>query len=228
MSITRNGQDVPSQGWRASVASSLSVYLVTDRRLCAQRGVVTTVETAVSGGVTMVQLRDPSATGRELYELAACLVQHLAGSGIPLVVDDRADVALAVGAAGAHLGQADVPVPAIRAMVGPDLIIGLSVTRPGQVDEVLSWPPGTVDYLGVGPVYPTSTKTDAATPMGTEGLRAVVMASSVPCVAIGGIDLARAPEVMAAGASGVAVASAICAAGDPARAARQFRRAVGR
>jgi thiamine-phosphate pyrophosphorylase len=176
----------------------------------------------------MVQVRDPAATDRELYELVGALVVQLHGSGVPLVVDDRADIALAAGADGVHVGQSDIPARAVRAMGGTGLLIGMTVSRPDQLDEVQAWPAGTVDYLGVGPVYATTTKATESAPIGTDGLRAVVAASPVPCVAIGGIDAEVVSAVMATGVGGVAVVSAICAASDPTAAARRLRQAVGR
>jgi thiamine-phosphate pyrophosphorylase len=186
------------------------------------------VDAAISGGASAVQVRDPDATGRELHELVAWLAQHLAGSGVPLIVNDRADVALSAGADGVHLGQFDLPVPAVRAMAGPNFVIGLSVTSIDQLDEVKAWSVGTVDYIGAGPVFQTLTKPDAAPPMGTDGLRAIASASPVPCVAIGGITEADVEAVMATGVSGIAVVSAICAADDPERTARRICEAMSR
>lgn len=206
---------------------ALRLVMVTDPELCRRRGVVATAAAAVAGGATMVQLRDPHAPGRTLYELAAALLDALDGTGVPLVVNDRPDVALAVGAAGVHLGQADLPVPPVRALAGPAFLIGLSVSRPDELAEVRTWPAGTVDYLGVGPVHPTGTKPDAAAPLGLGGLRAVADASPVPCVAIGGIDEERAAAALSHGAVGVAVVSAICAADDPEAAARRLRHRLG-
>lgn len=223
---TRLGTGLATGLWRTEVARALRLVLVTDRTLCRRHGVVDTVTAAVSGGATMVQLRDPEAGGRELYELATALLRALDGTGVPLVVNDRPDVALAAGAAGVHVGQSDLPAPVVRALVGPDLCIGLSVTRPHQATEVERWTPGTVDYLGVGPVRATTTKADAAEPLGLDGLRAVVSVSPVPCVAIGGITAEDAGPIVASGAAGVAVVSAICGTADPAAAARRFRQVL--
>lgn len=201
---------------------ALDCYLVTDRAQCAARGLGATVEAAVQGGATAVQLRDPAATGRELCELAAALVARLAGTGVPLLVDDRLDVALAAGADGVHLGQSDVPAPDARRLAGPGFLIGWSVHDERELDEVRRWPAGTVDYLGIGPVFPTRTKADAKEPLGVDGLRALVATSPLPCVAIGGISLQRAAEVWATGVAGLAVVSAVCSADDPADAARRL------
>lgn len=206
---------------RADIARLLRVYLVTDRRNYGDRPVRDTVAAAVQGGATVVQLRDPDATGAELFRLGEELRDLLAGTGVPLIVDDRLDVALAVGADGVHLGQTDLPVEAARTVAGPELIIGLSTTNPAQVREAISLPKGTVDYLGVGPIWATTTKADAKPPIGIAGLAASMAAADgiLPCVAIGGITLDNAHEVAATGA-GAAVVSAICGASD-ARAATE-------
>lgn len=207
----------------------LRLYLVTDSELCAGRGVGATVAAAVEGGVTAVQVRDPRATARALFDLSRDLVAMLSGTGVAVVVNDRLDVALAAGAAGAHLGQSDLPPVEARRIAGPAAVIGWSVTNLAQARAAAALPPGTLDYLGVGPVYATSTKPDAAAPLGPElmaGLVEVAADSGLACVAIGGIDRARAAAVMARGAVGVAVISAICGAADPGAAARALRREV--
>jgi len=213
---------------RADLAARLRVYLVTDRRNHGGRTVADTVAAAVEGGATIVQLRDPDATGLDLFRLGEELRDLLAGTGVPLVIDDRLDVALAVGADGVHLGQTDLPVRSARAVAGPDLLIGLSTTNPAQVRQALSLPKGTVDYLGVGPIWATTTKADAKPPIGVEGLAASMAAAAgvLPCVAIGGITLANAHEVAATGA-GAAVVSAICGASDARAATETLARIMG-
>ena len=205
----------------------LRVYLVTDTRLCGKRGVLATVAAALAGGVTAVQVRDPQASGRQLYELAMSVRNRLAGTGVPLIVDDRLDVALAVGANGVHLGQGDLPPPAARAVAGPDLVIGWSVTDLAQVADAHRFPAGTVDYLGVGPVYGTATKPDAGPAIGLIGLQSICAVAAMPCVAIGGIDDTNAAAVTTYGAAGLAVVSAICTAADPGAAALRIRQAAG-
>ena len=197
----------------------LSVYLITDRDLCGRRGVAETVRQAIAGGATMVQLRDPLAKAGILVEEARALATILRSSNIPFIVNDRVDIALAAGADGVHLGQSDMAVADARRLLGPEPILGLSIT--GAADLAASDLNG-VDYLGVGPVYPTATKSDAAPAMGLEGLRAIRAQTTLPIVAIGGIGLANAGDVTAAGADGVAVVSAICAAPDPEAAARDL------
>ncbi|WP_375490717.1 thiamine phosphate synthase [uncultured Jatrophihabitans sp.] len=203
-------------------AFDLSVYVVTDTEMCGRRGVVATVRAAVAGGASMVQLRDPSATDDDLIRLGRELCAELAGTDVPLLVNDRVDLVAAIGAAGAHVGQGDTSPSEARAVLGRDALLGLSVQ---SVEHVRAAAGADVDYLGVGPVWTQATKTDAAVPCGPAGLRAIVRASPWPCVAIGGIDETRAAAVRATGASGVAVVSAVCAARDP-RAATAALRAV--
>jgi thiamine-phosphate pyrophosphorylase len=202
----------------------LTLYLVTDPRQVAARGLAATVEAAVAGGVTLVQLRDPDAHGRDLVEQARALKALLQPRGIPLIVNDRVDVAHAAGADGVHLGQDDLSTQAARAILGPDAIVGLSVGTPAEFGASdLSG----VDYLGVGPVRATGTKADAGAAIGPEGVTAVRALTTLPIVGIGGIDAAIAGAVIGAGADGVAVVSAICGAADPKAAAEALRRAIG-
>ncbi|MGI8750822.1 MAG: thiamine phosphate synthase [Acidimicrobiales bacterium] len=208
----------------------LRLYLVTDASLAAPRSLADTVRAAVGhggrDGVTAVQLRDPAAGGRQLYLAAVAMLDLLASTGVALIVNDRLDVALAAGAQGTHLGQGDLPPDRARALAGPDHVLGFSAANAAQMAPLGEWPAGTVDYLGVGPVRATATKTDAGAPIGMEGLAAACRLTSLPCVAIGGIDASNAAAAIRAGAVGVAVVSAICAAADPARAAADLRACV--
>ncbi len=203
----------------------LSVYLVTDQALSGARGVVETVRQAIAAGATMVQLRDPAAKTRALVEEARALGRLLRPAGIPFIVNDRVDVALAAGADGAHLGQSDMSVSDARALIGPGPLLGLSIT---SIADLGASDLTQVDYLGVGPVFATATKADAAPAMGLAGLAAVRAACDLPIVAIGGISADNATAVIAAGADGVAVVSAICAAPDAADATRRFADIVAR
>ena len=196
----------------------LDLYLVTDTALCGPRGVVETVRRALPGGVSAVQVREPAATTRELCALSRALLEVLAGTGVPLLVNDRLDVALAVGAQGVHLGQSDLPAEDAH-RIAPDLLLGLSVSTAAQVALAPDW----LDYLGVGPVQATATKPEAAAALGLAGAAALVAAARVPCVAIGGIGPANAAAVRATGVAGLAVVSAVCAADDPAAAATALR-----
>lgn len=205
----------------------LTLYLVTDPRLVAERGLLATVDAAVKGGVTLVQLRDPDAHGRALVEQARALKALLAPLRIPLIVNDRVDVAVAADADGVHLGQDDMSPADARALLGPERIFGLSVGNPAEFAASSSGIDiGAVDYLGVGPVKATGTKKDAGAAIGAAGVAAVRALTRLPIVGIGGIDGALAGEVIRAGADGVAVVSAICAAPDPEHAARALLSAV--
>jgi thiamine-phosphate pyrophosphorylase len=202
---------------------NLSVYFVTDPVLCAHRGVVETAVLAARGGATLVQLRDPDAKGRALVEATRVLVAALAPFGVPVIVNDRPDVALAAGAAGVHLGQDDLPAEAARAILGPDAIIAMSA---GSEAELAAVPWDVVDHVGIGPVFATATKGDAGAALGPDGLARLVRLARRPAVAIGGLNAARAPACIAAGAAGVAVVSAIASAADPEAAARDLRAIV--
>ena len=203
----------------------LSVYLVTARRLCASRGVLETVRLAVAGGVTIVQLRDPEAEARALVEEARALVALLRPLGIPLIVNDRADVAVAADADGVHVGQGDLAPRDVRAIIGPDRLLGLSVGTPDELAASAA-DLSVVDYVGVGPVRSTSTKSDAGRAIGLAGLADLRRRINLPIVGIGGVGPDIAADIIGAGADGVAVVSAICAAPDPAEAARDLAMAV--
>ncbi len=195
------------------------LYLVTDRRLMGGRRIEDVVAAAVRGGVTVVQLREKDCPAREFIELGRALKRLLAPLGVPLLINDRVDVALACSADGVHLGQSDMEYADARRILGPDAIIGISVETPAQK-------PAEADYLGAGPVFSTPTKPDAAPPWGLEALAAYCRESPHVVVAIGGITLANARSVIEAGAGGIAVVSAICAAPDPEAAARALREAI--
>jgi len=196
----------------------LSLYLVTDPRLTGGKDFFETVEAAVKGGASLVQLRDPDAGTRELVGIARRLKALLEPHGVPLIVNDRIDVALAAGAEGVHIGQSDMDGEDARRLVGPNLILGISV---GSAAEHAASRQALLvaDYIGVGPVYATGTKPDAGEAIGTAGLSAVASAIDLPAVAIGGIAAGNAGACIAAGADGVAVVSAIMAAPDPQAAA---------
>ncbi|WP_139979527.1 thiamine phosphate synthase [Nocardioides litoris] len=200
-----------------------TLYVVTDTAQCGGPDrVVATVAAAVAGGATAVQLRDPGSTTRDLVALAEALLAVTRPAGVPLVVNDRVDVALAVGADGAHVGQSDLDPVRARRLLGPEAHLGLSVSTPAQARAAAALPPGTVDLLGVGPLRATSTKPDAAPPFGPAGLAALCAASTLPCVVIGGVTAADAAPARAAGAAGLAVVSAVCGAASPADAAAEL------
>jgi thiamine-phosphate pyrophosphorylase len=199
-----------------------TLYLVTDRRLAGTRPLPDLVAAAVRGGVTAVQLREKHCATREFVELARALKSVLAPAGIPLIVNDRADVALAAGADGVHVGQSDMPCRDVRHLLGPSAVIGLSVENLAQAEAA----PPEADYLGVSPVFSTPTKTDTAPAWGLAGLSALRRISHLQLVAIGGIHQDNAASVIACGADGIAVVSAICSAADPELAARALRREI--
>ncbi len=196
------------------------LMLVTGRTLSRGRPFEDMVAAAVRGGVTAVQLREKASPTREFLALARRLKGRLDAAGVPLLINDRADIALAVGAAGAHFGQDDLPFPDARRLLGPGAVIGVSIETPGQAAEAEGW---DVAYLGVSPVFATPTKTDAKSPWGLDGLRRLRTLSRHRLVAIGGINAANAAQVLEAGADGLAVVSAICSADDPEAAARALR-----
>ena len=187
----------------------LKLYLVTDRELSLGRSLEEVVSEAVRGGVTVVQLREKDASTGEFIELARRLMTLLKPLRIPLIINDRVDVALAVDADGVHIGQSDMSYEDARRLLGPDKIIGLSVESFEDIEAANAL---DVDYIGISPVYGTPTKTDTAEPFGLEGLRKAVEMSVHPTVAIGGMNASTIGEVMAAGTDGVAVVTAICSA----------------
>lgn len=195
---------------------SLKLYLVTDRKIAGERNLEEIVSEAVKGGVTMVQLREKDISTREFIELATRLRKKLQQAGIPLIINDRVDVALAVDADGVHIGQSDMPYETARRILGPDKIIGLSVE---SLDDVRTANGLDVDYLGISPVYPTPTKADTAPAFLQEGLREAVAISKHPCVGIGGMNKDTAAETIRNGAAGIAVVSAIIGADNPRKAA---------
>lgn len=175
----------------------------------------------------MVQVREKEAPARELLQLLMAVAESV-GDRVPVLVDDRVDIFLAARAAGAqvagvHIGQSDLPVELARTLVGPEAIIGLSAATDNEIRAVHRLPEGTVDYLGVGAIHATATKADHPEPMGIDGFGTLITASSLPCVAIGGISSADVRPLRDAGAAGVAVVSAVCAADDPRAAAQKLK-----
>ena len=201
----------------------LKLYLVTDRELSLGRSLEEVVSEAVKGGVTVVQLREKDASTGEFIELARRLMKLLKPLRIPLIINDRVDVALAVDADGVHIGQSDMSYEDARRLLGPDKIIGLSVENFKDIEASNAL---DVDYIGISPVYGTPTKTDTAEPFGLEGLRKAVQMSAHPTVAIGGMNASTIAEVMAAGTDGVAVVSAICSAENIRKATSDLRAIV--
>lgn len=198
----------------------LSLYLVTDRSLALERSLEYVVEEAVQGGVTMVQLREKDCTTKQFYELAMNLKKVLKPYHVPLIINDRVDIALACDAEGVHIGQSDMPYAIARKLLGKEKIIGLSVEN---LQDAIDANAFDIDYIGISPVFNTTTKTDTATALGLEGIRNITHISRHPAVGIGGIHASNAREVIAAGAVGISVVSAIMSAINSKDAASQLR-----
>ena len=201
-------------------------YLVTQESLSAGRTTPEIVEAAIEGGIDAVQLREKDTSARERYELGQTLRELTAGADVPLLVNDRVDIAQAIDADGVHLGDSDLPIEAARDILGPDAIIGRSASTVAAAKEAQE---AGADYLGVGAVYATGSKDDIDDEeyeIGTDRIRKIANAVSIPIVGIGGITADNAGEVAAAGADGVAVISAITAADDPAAATTALGEAV--
>lgn len=202
-----------------------SLYLVTDRSLSLGRSTVDIVRAAIRGGVTCVQLREKQCATREFIEEARairCLLDALE-TRIPLIINDRIDVALAIGADGVHLGQTDMHISDARRLAGSSLFIGISAES--VMDAVRAESEGA-DYIGISPIFATSTKKDAAPPLGLAGVRAIREAVSLPLVGIGGVKADNAAAIIRAGADGVAVVSAIVSAPCPASAATALKQRI--
>jgi len=196
------------------------LYLVTDEKLCLGRPVAEVVEQAVSGGVTAVQLREKYLSTKEYVKRAFQLKKILSTFHVPLIINDRIDVALAIKADGIHVGQNDMPYENFRKIIPRKMIKGLSVETPEQAAEAENF---ELDYLSVSPVWMTATKTELDHEWGIEGLRQLSTKTKHQLVAIGGINKSNAEEVLKAGAKGIAVVSAICSAPDPRAAAQELK-----
>src|SRR6266568_1577938 len=202
-----------------ALVDSLRLMVLTDAALLKGRDVVDVCRRAVSGGATMIQARLKGAPARELAALARVLVSALP---VPVLVNDRVDVALATGAAGAHLGQDDPPLEALGPAVPPGFLLGISVGSALEAERVRAWP---ADYWSVGPCFATGNKPDAGAALGPAGFAALALLApeGPPVIGIGGITAANAGAIIRAGAVGVAVIGAVLSAGDPESAARELR-----
>jgi thiamine-phosphate pyrophosphorylase len=207
----------------------LSIYLVTDTAIAAAAGhpVLSVVREAVAGGVTVVQLREKHASAREFLDLV-CSVSDEVGESVTVLVNDRVDVYLAARRLGArvggvHLGQSDLPPALARELIGPDAVLGLSASTHEQLLEAEN-DPGAIDYVGIGALHATTTKTDAPRPLGLDAFAALAASTRLPAVAIGGIGLADIAPLRRAGAAGAAVVSALCSAPNPRETARALAR----
>ncbi len=208
---------------KAELAKRLRVYVLTDGRAARGRSLVELVAAALEGGATAVQLREKSLNALDQVALGRELRRLTNEAGALFIVNDRADVACVLDADGVHLGQDDLPVAAARKILGPEAIIGGSA---GNLAELAKSLAAGVDYLGVGPMYPTGSKADAGPAIGPSGLAEIRQCTDLPIVGIGAIDADNVGPVIAAGADGAAVISAVIGADDPKAAAKRLRQAV--
>ncbi len=204
------------------LSSRLRLYVIPDPVVGRGRDLTEQARLALAGGATALQLRLKNASSRECYDMARRIGTLCREARALFIVNDRLDIALAAGADGVHLGQSDLPCAEARRLAPGGFILGVSAHTPDQARKALA---DGAHYLGVGAVFPTGSKVDAAT-CGLEGLRAVRSAVDLPLVAIGGITLDRVPAVLEAGARGVAVISAVVGRKDPEEATRHFQKAL--
>lgn len=197
-----------------------SLYLCTDRRLMTSPTIEASAESALRGGTTVIQLREKDCSSREFYELGLRVKKITDAYHAPLIINDRVDIALAVGAAGVHVGQGDLPCKVVREMVGPDMIVGVSAAT---LEEAVRAEQDGADYLGVGAMYATATKTDTR-PVSMEELLKIRAVVKIPIVVIGGINKQTLGNFKGTGVDGLAVVSAIVAQPDPEAAARELLR----
>lgn len=200
-----------------------SLYVVTDRPLAQGRPLTEVVRAAIAGGATVIQLREKDIDTRRFIELGQQLLSITRAADVPLIINDRVDVALAVDADGVHVGQDDMPASIARRLLGPDKLLGVTVSN---VEEARQAQTDGADYLGTNAVFATPTKTDTGQPMGLEGLHQVSETVPLPLVGIGGVKIDNAAEVIRAGGAGVAVVSAVVAADDVEAAARRLREVI--
>jgi thiamine-phosphate pyrophosphorylase len=200
-----------------------SLYLVTDRKLSLGRSLLEVIKPAVDGGVTVVQLREKEVDSREFYREALEIKEFLDSRDIPLIINDRLDIALAIDAAGVHLGQEDLPIGVARKILGPGKIIGASVFTP---DEALQAEAMGADYLGLSPIFVTATKPELMNQIGVEGIGPIRRVTRLPLIGIGSMNEANACCVIRAGLDGVAVVSAICSKPDACAAAEKIMQEI--
>lgn len=201
---------------------SLTLVAITDAARDGSDEIVQRALACVRGGATMVQLRLKDANARTQVEVARALIAVLPAA-VPLIMNDRADLAIAAGAAGVHVGADDLPAAVVRRLVGPDRIVGVSVGNDAEALQAVD-----ADYVGIGPVFATASKGDAGDAIGTEELARLAAQCARPAVAIGGIDATNAASAMVSGIVGIAVIRAMFSAPNPEAAARSLRSAIGR
>ncbi|MGE5543887.1 MAG: thiamine phosphate synthase [Bacillota bacterium] len=197
-----------------------SLYLVTDPYLVGTKDFYTSVRKALEGGVTLLQVREKDASSRDFYTRGLRLKEIANEFGVPLIVNDRVDIALAIDADGVHIGQDDLPLEVVRQLLGPDKILGYSVSN---LEEARYGQRMGADYLGAGPLYATSSKPDAVSPIGIEGIATIKQGVKIPVIGIGGVTAYNLSQVKSTGIDGIAVISAILSREDTFRAARELR-----
>ncbi len=201
----------------------LRLYVITDAALSRGRSHSDVIVAAIRGGATIIQYREKSASTRKMFEEARTLLALCRKHHVPFIVNDRLDIALAVDADGVHVGQDDMPASLARKLIGEQKILGVSAENEEQARKAIA---DGADYLGVGTVFPTATKSDVGNPIGLDGVEQIVRISKIPVVGIGGINASNAADVIRAGAAGVAVISAIVNAEDVEGAARELKQIV--
>lgn len=200
-----------------------SLYLITDRKLIGNKNILEFLSNAIKGGVTAVQLREKECSTREYIQLAREVKKLLQNYNIPLIINDRIDVAQVVNADGVHIGQNDIDYLDARRILGDDITIGISVETISQFQDAIK---NDVDYISISPIFLTPTKPDVQTFWGIEGLRNARKLTNKYLVAIGGINISNVIDVLEAGADGIAVVSAICASDKPEDAARKLKNII--
>jgi len=198
--------------------STIRLIAITDHIRDGKTGLISRASAAAHGGASCIQLRLKDVSARDLVGVARDLVRAV---GVPVIVNDRADVAIAAGAAGVHLGSDDVPASAIRRIAPAGFIIGVSVGNDAEVAGSVD-----ADYVGIGPFFATASKNDAGEPLGPEGFARLAAATGLPAVAVGGVTAENAALAIGAGAAGIAVIAGVFASSDPAAAARRLRSAI--
>ncbi|MDF2503935.1 MAG: thiamine-phosphate pyrophosphorylase [Clostridium sp.] len=199
--------------------TNYSLYLVTDRRFLKGRPLKKVVEDSIKGGVTIVQVREKDVSTREFYKVALEVKEITDKYNVPLIINDRIDIAQAVDAAGVHLGQDDMSLKLARNILGKDKIIGISV---GTIEEARKAEKDGADYVGIGAIFFTGSKKDIDTPIGISGLNEIVKNINIPSVAIGGVNRENLSEVMKTGTNGAAVISAILGYDDIEKASKEL------
>ncbi len=196
-----------------------SLYVVTDSRLVGEKSLESVIQLALKGGATMIQYREKNLEANEIYTKALILKNMCNKFGVPLIINDRLDIAMAIDADGVHIGQKDLPVSEVRKLFGPNKIIGLTVENEAQVALSNGQ---EVDYYIAAPVFRTNTKLDNRGLLGVEGLKTMIKVSKKPVIAAGGISLKNAADVMDLGTAGIVVVNAIMSSEDPKLTSEKF------